>query len=82
MQHSHSDLLTKEHKTDWPHSTRRLRTRCKSKKGWGYYNIDYLELRPATIRAPIAISPQLVRRPLAGSRTQHLNELHGEHLRR
>lgn len=39
--------------------------------GWGYYNVDYLELRPATVRAPLPVSPQLSD-PSASFRTQAL----------
>jgi mannan endo-1,4-beta-mannosidase len=40
-------------------------------KGWGYYDVDYLELLPATTRIPSPMSAQLSD-PLAGSRTQAL----------
>jgi mannan endo-1,4-beta-mannosidase len=38
---------------------------------WGYYNVDYLELRPATIREPSPVAPHLVD-PQATARTQML----------
>jgi mannan endo-1,4-beta-mannosidase len=40
-------------------------------KNWGYYNVDYLELRPATVRAPLAVAPHLSD-PAASFRTQAL----------
>lgn len=40
-------------------------------KGWGYYNVDYLELRPATVRTPLAVSPHLSD-PAASFNTQVL----------
>jgi mannan endo-1,4-beta-mannosidase len=40
-------------------------------RGWGWYNVDYFELRPATIRTPAPIQPQLVD-DLATPSTQHL----------
>lgn len=40
-------------------------------KDWGFYDIDYLELRPATPRTPLPVAPTLVD-PLATANTQHL----------
>jgi mannan endo-1,4-beta-mannosidase len=40
-------------------------------KSWGYYNVDYLELRPATIQAPSPIAP-ILSDPNANNRTQYL----------
>ncbi len=50
-------------------------------KGWGYYDVDYLELRPATITAPAPVTPTLVD-ALATPQTQalmnYLASLYGE----
>jgi mannan endo-1,4-beta-mannosidase len=40
-------------------------------KDWGFYNVDYLELRPATIAPPAPVAPVLSD-PRAGNRAQHL----------
>ncbi len=40
-------------------------------KGWGYYDVDYLELRAATVRSPLPVSAHLSD-PLATPRTQTL----------
>jgi mannan endo-1,4-beta-mannosidase len=51
------------------------------RKSWGYYDIDYLELRPATAREPAPVAPTLVD-PLATPATQtlmsYLTETYGQ----
>jgi mannan endo-1,4-beta-mannosidase len=45
-------------------------------KGWGYYDVDYLELRPATPHAPAPVAPTLID-PSATPHAQYLMDYLG-----
>lgn len=46
-------------------------TQVRISEGWGYYDIDYFELRPAAIRHPLPVAPSLIN-PAATANTRHL----------
>jgi mannan endo-1,4-beta-mannosidase len=46
-------------------------TTLQIRSGWGYYHVDYLELRPATVRTPQPVAPALSN-PKATGPAQHL----------